>query len=153
MSKLINIAHELPYILERSEDLQYEVIPKSHIFASGLDGFYKEQKSIWFGRPGMNKGDVSKNERERLEKEFHKNNCYPIYLPKKEHGKFLDGFRVRKGRSNVLTNAPYVTDIHSTTLNTCTKFFLVIYQPFLVIIIQFIIDWLNHLFPIRFNRN
>ena len=88
MSKLINVAHELPYILERSEDLQYEVIPKSHIFASGLDDFYKEHKSIWFGRPRMNKGDLSKNERERLEKEFHKNNCYPVYTSKKEHSKF-----------------------------------------------------------------
>ena len=55
MSKLINIAHELPYILQRSEDLHYEVIPKSHIFGSGLDDFYKENESIWVGRPRKNK--------------------------------------------------------------------------------------------------
>ena len=94
MSKLVVIAHELPYILERSEDLQFEVIPKSHIFGSGLDDFYKAQKSIWFGRPRKNRGDLSKNERERLEKEFHKYNCYPIYTNKKEHDKFLDGFSI-----------------------------------------------------------
>ena len=94
MSKLITVAHELPYILERSEDLQYEVIPKSHIFASGLDDFYKEQKGIWLGRPRKNKGDLSKNERARLEKEFQKNNCYPVYTSKKEHDKFLDGFSI-----------------------------------------------------------
>ena len=79
MSKLINIAHELPYILERSEDLHYEVIPKSHIFGSGLDDFFKEQKAIWFGRPRKNKRDLSKNERARLEKELQKYNCYPVY--------------------------------------------------------------------------
>ncbi len=94
MSKLIIIAHELPYILERSEDLQYELHLKSHIFSSGLDDFYQEQKSIWFGRPRKNKGDLSKNERERLEKEFHKNKCYPVYTSKKEHDKFLDGFSI-----------------------------------------------------------
>ena len=94
MSKLIIIAHELPYILEQSEDLQYEVHLKSHIFTSGLDDFYQEQKSIWFGRPRKNKGDLSKNERERLKKEFHKNKCYPVYTSKKEHDKFLNGFSI-----------------------------------------------------------
>ena len=94
MSKLVIIAHELPYILERTDDQHYAVISKSHIFGSGLDEFYKQQKCIWFGRPRMNKGDVSRTERDRLEKEFHKNNCYPVYTSKKEHDKFLDGFSI-----------------------------------------------------------
>jgi trehalose 6-phosphate synthase/phosphatase len=94
MSKLITIAHELPYILERSEDLKFEVIPKSHIFGSGLDDFYKEHKCVWLGRPRKNKGDLSKHERERLTKEFHKHNCYPVYTSKRDHDKFLDGFSI-----------------------------------------------------------
>ncbi len=95
MSKLLIVSYELPIILEPSGDQSYLLTPKSHARTRGLEEFYKTQKTVWFGRPGMNKGDLSRTERDKLTKAYHGKNCYPIYLGKKDHERFLDGFSNR----------------------------------------------------------
>ncbi len=95
MSKLVIVSYELPVILEPSGDHSYLLTPKSHARTSGLEEFYKTQRTIWFGRPGQNKGDLSRPEREKITKAYREKNCYPVYLGKKDHERFLDGFSNR----------------------------------------------------------
>ena len=95
MSKLVIISYELPIILESDSDKSYLLTPKSHARTSGLEEFYKTQKTVWFGRPGLNKGEISATERDKLTKAYKEKNCYPVYLGRKEHERFLDGFSNR----------------------------------------------------------
>jgi trehalose 6-phosphate synthase/phosphatase len=95
MSKLLVISYELPVVLDKTDHHKFEVTPKSDVLSTGLEDFYRRENAIWVGRPGVNKGDVLKNERERLEKEFLKTRSYPIYTGKKENDRFLEGFSNR----------------------------------------------------------
>ena len=95
MGKLVIIAYELPLNLDRTGQQEFVITPKSHALSRGLERFYEEQNSIWLGRPGLDKGDITKAEREGLEKELLKNNCHPVYTGKKEHDRFLEGFSNR----------------------------------------------------------
>jgi trehalose 6-phosphate synthase/phosphatase len=95
MSKLVIISYELPMIMEPSGDHPYFMTPKWHARTSGLEAFYREQKTIWFGRPGQNRGDLAPAERDRQKEAYIEKNCYPVFLGKKEHEQFLDGFSNR----------------------------------------------------------
>ncbi len=95
MSKLVIISYELPILLESSGDQSYLSTPKSHARTSGLEDFYKKQKTIWFGRPGLNRGELSPAEREKLSAAYREKDCFPVFLGKKEHERFLDGFSNR----------------------------------------------------------
>ncbi len=95
MSKLVIISYELPIILEPARDKSYLLTPVSHARTSGLENFHKEQKTVWFGRPGISRGDISADDRNKLSKAYEKENCYPVFLGKKEHERFLDGFSNR----------------------------------------------------------
>lgn len=95
MSKLVIISYELPIILEHAGDKSYLLTPKSHARTSGLENFHKAQKAVWFGRPGSNRGDISRVERQKLSKAYKEKNCHPVYLGKKEHERFLGGFSNR----------------------------------------------------------
>ena len=67
---LLIVSYELPLVLDRKGHQQYAVTPKTDALSVGLEEFYKKENAIWIGRPGADKGDVQKEERERLEKEF-----------------------------------------------------------------------------------
>jgi trehalose 6-phosphate synthase/phosphatase len=95
MSKLVVISYELPMVMESSGDYSYLMTPKWHARTSGLEAFYREQKTIWFGRPGLNRGDLAPVERDRQKEAYIEKNCYPVFLGKKEHEQFLDGFSNR----------------------------------------------------------
>ena len=95
MSKLIIISYDLPITLEPNSDQSFLLTPKSHARTSGLENFYKAQKTVWFGRPGFNKGEFSPAERKKFAEAYKEKNCYPVYLGKKEHERFLDGFSNR----------------------------------------------------------
>ena len=86
MGKLLIVSYELPLILDRKDHQQFVVTPKTDALSVGLEAFYDKEKAIWIGRPGADKADVQKDERERLEKEFAKKKCHPIYTGKKEYG-------------------------------------------------------------------
>jgi trehalose 6-phosphate synthase/phosphatase len=95
MSKLVIISYELPIILESRGDQSYLSTPKSHARTSGLESFYEAQKTIWIGRPGLNRGDLSQAQRAKLTNAYAEKNCYPVFLGKKLHDRFLDGFSNR----------------------------------------------------------
>jgi len=95
MSKLLIVSYELPLVLDRVGHQQFIVTPKSDALSVGLGEFYKKENAVWVGRPGADKGDVQKEERERLDKEFSKKGCYPIYTGRKDHERFLEGFSNR----------------------------------------------------------
>jgi trehalose 6-phosphate synthase/phosphatase len=95
MSKLIIISYELPIMLEPNSDQSFLMTPKAHARTSGLEDFHKAQKTVWFGRPGLNKGEVSPADRKKHAEAYKEKNCYPVYLGKKEHERFLDGFSNR----------------------------------------------------------
>ena len=92
MGKLLILSYELPLVLDRKGHHQFVVTPKSDALSVGLADFYKKENAIWIGRPGVNKGDVKKVERERLDKKFLDNNCHPIYTGRKDHDRFLEGY-------------------------------------------------------------
>jgi trehalose 6-phosphate synthase/phosphatase len=95
MPKLLIISYELPLILDRTGHQHFEITPKSDAITMGLEDFYRKQNAFWIGRPGIDRGDIAKDERKRLEKEFLQNRCHPIYTGKKENERFLDGFSNR----------------------------------------------------------
>jgi len=95
MSKLVIISYELPIRLEPNSDESFLLTPKSHARTSGLEDFHKTHETVWFGRPGLNKGELSSSEREKHTEAYKEKNCYPVYLGKKEHERFLDGFSNR----------------------------------------------------------
>ncbi|GAH06652.1 unnamed protein product, partial [marine sediment metagenome] len=80
---------------DRTGHQYFEVTPKYDALSLGLEDFYQRENAIWVGRPGVDRGDVEKDERERLEKELLKSRCYPIYTGKKENNRFLEGFSNR----------------------------------------------------------
>jgi trehalose 6-phosphate synthase/phosphatase len=95
MSRLVIISYELPIVLEPAGDRSYHITPKSYARTSGLENFYKAQKTVWFGRPGLNRGELPPAEREKLSNAYREKDCYPVFLGKKEHERFLDGFSNR----------------------------------------------------------
>lgn len=95
MSKLVIISYELPINLEPTGDNAYLMTPKAHARTSGLEAFYREQKTVWFGRPGLNRGELAPVERDRLKEAYIEKGCYPIFLGRKSHERFLDGFSNR----------------------------------------------------------
>ncbi|MFC2115544.1 bifunctional alpha,alpha-trehalose-phosphate synthase (UDP-forming)/trehalose-phosphatase [Bacteroidota bacterium] len=95
MSKLVIISYELPIILEPAKDKSYLLTPVSHARTGGLENFHKKRNTVWFGRPGLNRGDLSTLERDKLSKAYEDKNCYPVYLGKKEHERYLEGFSNR----------------------------------------------------------
>jgi trehalose 6-phosphate synthase/phosphatase len=95
MSKLIIVAYELPLVLDRAGPQQFVIKAKSDPLSVGLGDFYKKQNTSWVGRPGADKADVPKEERERLDQEFRKRRCHPIYTGRKERERSLEGFSHR----------------------------------------------------------
>ncbi|MFC2112290.1 bifunctional alpha,alpha-trehalose-phosphate synthase (UDP-forming)/trehalose-phosphatase [Bacteroidota bacterium] len=95
MSRLVIISYELPIMLESDGDQTYLMTPKSHARTSGLESFHKSQNTIWVGRPGLNRGDLSPSGRDKLIKAYNEKKCYPVFLGKKDHERFLDGFSNR----------------------------------------------------------
>lgn len=95
MSKLVIISYELPILLEPDRDESYLLTPKSHARTSGLEEFYRNENAIWFGRPGLNRGELPPAEREKLSEAYRERDCFPVYLGKKLHERFLDGFSNR----------------------------------------------------------
>ncbi len=95
MSKLVIVSYELPVNLKWTESRKFSVIPRSHALSRGLEEFYKKENSIWIGHPGIARHDIRKAEKEKLEKEFLKINCLPVYSGKKENEKYVEGFSNR----------------------------------------------------------
>ena len=95
MGKLIFVSYELPVIIAPDENNKPHLVNKEYGFSVGLESFYKESNSIWIGSPGPTRADISKEERCRFAEQLKQNNCFPLYLKRRDKEKFLEGFSNR----------------------------------------------------------
>lgn len=61
-------------------------------FHHGLQGFHNTYDIKWVGRGGVNIDEISEAEKIKLDNQFRKNNCIPVYLEKALREAFLEGF-------------------------------------------------------------
>jgi len=91
MSRIIFVSNLLPYKIQvRKKSVR--LTPRIGGFSSGLKKFYEENHSAWLGATGIDNSKLNSPEKERVNDELSKLNCYPIYLGKKEKEKYLEGY-------------------------------------------------------------
>jgi len=92
MSKIIFASNLLPLEVTQKKDGKLNISNRIGGYSSGLVNFYNKHHSAWVGWPGINKKQIHSEEKEKINKELKKHNCYPIYLKKKEQENYLEGF-------------------------------------------------------------
>ena len=92
MGRIVIVSNVLPLKVQRFEN--HEIILEDRIggFSSGMRNFHEEEKTIWLGSTGFNERKLSKKEKSRLNIEYMKRSCTPVYLKKKDSERHLAGF-------------------------------------------------------------
>ena len=91
MGKLIIVSNRLPISVTKKRG-RLTFVPSVGGLATGLGSIYKRFESVWVGWPGINKEDISLEEREIVEEHLSKENCVPVFLSSPEVGAYYYGF-------------------------------------------------------------
>jgi trehalose 6-phosphate synthase/phosphatase len=92
MSRIIFVSNLLPVKMGKKVNGKIQLSERSGGYSSGLIKFYKTYNTAWFGCPGIFKNHLFIKEKEALNSDFNKLDCYPIYLKRKEKENYLEGF-------------------------------------------------------------
>jgi trehalose 6-phosphate synthase/phosphatase len=95
MNKLIFVSFELPVIIAPDEKNKWHLATKEYGFSSRVETVYQDSSSIWIGSPGITKAQLSRDERNIFTEQMNQQNCYPLFLKRKDSEKFLEGFSNR----------------------------------------------------------
>lgn len=91
MPKIIFISNRLPKKVKKSRaKLKYE--SSAGGLATGLYSLSEGSEVVWIGWPGIPRENLNKKEREKIRKDFAKDNLVPIFLSRKEIREFYHGF-------------------------------------------------------------
>lgn len=60
--------------------------------ATGLGSYAKNKKNIWVGWPGVPSDDLTEKDRREITEALQKENCYPVFLTKRQLGLFYNGY-------------------------------------------------------------
>lgn len=60
--------------------------------ATGLGSYAKNKKNIWVGWPGIASEDITEKERQQITEDLQKENCYPVFLTRKQLNDFYNGY-------------------------------------------------------------
>ncbi len=92
MSKTIFVSNLLPLKVKLAKKNGARLIDRIGGYASGLKSFYQDNNSAWLGTTGIDRLRISQEEKDRINKELLSENCYPIYLSRKERERYLEGY-------------------------------------------------------------
>jgi trehalose 6-phosphate synthase/phosphatase len=60
--------------------------------ATGLGSYAKNKKNIWVGWPGVASDDLTEKDRREITEALQKENCYPVFLTKRQLELFYNGY-------------------------------------------------------------
>jgi len=60
--------------------------------ATGLGSYAKNKKNMWVGWPGVPSDELTEKDRQQITEELAKENCYPVFLTKKQLNDFYNGY-------------------------------------------------------------
>ena len=91
MAKLIMLSNRLPIsVSKRESELRFQ--PSVGGLATGIKSFYKSFNAIWVGWPGIFKENLNDEEKSIVENRLESENCYPIWLSKRDVENYYYGF-------------------------------------------------------------
>ncbi len=91
MNRLVIVSNRLPITVSRQRG---ELVFTKSVggVATGLGSIYKGLKSVWVGWPGIALEDVTEEEKRYITGKLLEENCYPVFLTRKEIGQYYYGF-------------------------------------------------------------
>lgn len=91
MSKTILVSNLLPIKIKLSKK-GIKLDPRIGGFSSGLHNYSTENDTAWLGATAIENAKIDAEDKKRIRRELLKQNCYPIYLAKKEKEQYLEGY-------------------------------------------------------------
>lgn len=88
--RLVIVSNRLPINVSR-EDGKLVFRPSSGGLATAMSSLTQENR-IWVGWPGIAADDLTDTEKQQIETELAKYNCYPVHLTKRHEEYFYEGF-------------------------------------------------------------
>ncbi len=90
MKRVLIVSNRLPInVIEK--DNKFEFQPSVGGVATGLNSISKSNESLWIGWPGITQKKL-KGKEKYIEKRLKSENCYPVFLTKKEIDNYYHGF-------------------------------------------------------------
>jgi trehalose 6-phosphate synthase/phosphatase len=88
---LIIVSNRLPVSVKKT-DGGLEFFESIGGLARGLASYTSNKKNKWIGWPGIPSDDLSERERQQISDKLAENNCYPIFLTKKQIDDYYNGY-------------------------------------------------------------
>ncbi|MBE0653918.1 MAG: bifunctional alpha,alpha-trehalose-phosphate synthase (UDP-forming)/trehalose-phosphatase, partial [Bacteroidales bacterium] len=91
MNRTLIVSHLLPLKIKVSK-MGVKLEPRIGGYSSALKNFYDENNTAWLGTTGIERPRVGQAEKNAIEKELARYNCFPLYLGKKQKSRYLEGY-------------------------------------------------------------
>jgi trehalose 6-phosphate synthase/phosphatase len=88
---VIIVSNRLPVSVKKI-DGRLDFYPSVGGLATGLAAYAKNRRNKWIGWPGIASEDVTEDEKEQITRILAKDNCYPVFLSRKQLDDYYNGY-------------------------------------------------------------
>lgn len=88
---VIIVSNRLPVSVKKVGG-KLEFSPSAGGLATGLSSYAKKRKNKWIGWPGIANDDLSESDKQEIQRELKKHNCYPVFLSQAQVDDYYNGF-------------------------------------------------------------
>ena len=95
MANVVIVSNRLPVSVKKV-DGELEFSASIGGLATGLSSYAQRRNSRWIGWPGVVSEELTDDEKQQIIKRLRKDNCYPVFLTRKQVEDFYNGFLFRR---------------------------------------------------------
>jgi trehalose 6-phosphate synthase/phosphatase len=91
MAQVIIVSNRLP-ISVKKVNAELVFSPSLGGIATGLSSYVNDPGNTWIGWPGIASDDLNESDKQKIATVLAENNCYPVFLSRKQIDNFYNGF-------------------------------------------------------------